>query len=588
VVGLSLRRGTGPEDDSGASDWSSLKFLVGDHRASVAGIAATAVFAGIAEAGILAAVAQVAAVLLAEGDSVHVAVGPLSGDISVGGLLGIAAALVVFRVSLQGGSAALQSRLAANVQADLRTRLFGSFTRASWGFRSSDREGHLQEMLTSQVVQATAGTLQLAGLISALITFGVLVLSAMLLNLLAATVVIGVSATLFTILRPLSSLGQRRAKDLSRAQMEFAGSVGEAVRMAEETQVFGVEAVQRARVGQRVAASRALYVRTQLINRLVPNLFQNLIYLTVVAGLGALYFTGAGQVASLGAVILMMVRAGSYGQQAQGGYQSIRQALPFIERLRQATMRYEANRKPIHDRPLEGIETVAFEGVSYAYRPGQPVLSEIDFHTSRGEAIGIVGPSGAGKSTLVQILLQLREPDGGTYSINGVPAGAFDPTDWHRLVAYVPQTPQLLHASVAENIRYFREIDDATVERAARLARIDEDIRKWRNDYETVIGPRADSISGGQQQRICLARALASRPGMLVLDEPTSSLDPRSEALIQESLGEIARELTLVVVTHRMSMLAVCDRVLVIVDGRVAGFGQTHVLRETNEYFSAA
>ena len=154
-----------------------------------------------------------------------------------------------------------------------------------------------------------------------------------------------------------------------------------------------------------------------------------------------------------------------------------------------------------------------------------------------GEVIGVIGPSGAGKSTLVQLLLRLRAPREGRYLVNGVSAQEIVQEDWHRQVAYVPQEPRLLHASVAENIRFFREISTMRqVERAARLARIHEDIVGWTDGYETIVGPRADAVSGGQQQRICLARALVARPQLLVLDEPTSALDPTSESLIQESL----------------------------------------------------
>ena len=141
------------------------------------------------------------------------------------------------------------------------------------------------------------------------------------------------------------------------------------------------------------------------------------------------------------------------------------------------------------------------------------MLSEISFTVQAGEAIGIVGPSGAGKSTLVQLLLRLREPGRGSLSGQRRPTSAsIRREDWHRLVAYVPQEPRLLHASVADNIRFFRDIDDEAVERAARLARIHEDIIGWADGYETIVGPRADAVSGGQQQRICLARALAARP----------------------------------------------------------------------------
>ena len=172
------------------------------------------------------------------------------------------------------------------------------------------------------------------------------------------------------------------------------------------------------------------------------------------------------------------------------------------------------------------MRSLAFEGVCYAYRAGVPVLSDVSFEVDGGEAVGVIGPSGAGKSTLVQLLLAAAGARRGRYLVNGVPAREFARDDWHRRVAYVPQEPRLLHASVAENIRFFRDIDDEAVERAGRLARIHEDIMGWPDGYETIVGPRADAVSGGQQQRICLARALAAQPEVLVLDEPTSALDP--------------------------------------------------------------
>src|SRR4029077_11605435 len=134
------------------------------------------------------------------------------------------------------------------------------------------------------------------------------------------------------------------------------------------------------------------------------------------------------------------------------------------------------------------------------------------------------------------------------------------------------QEPRLIHASVADNIRYYRRLDDEAVERAGRLARIHDDVMAWFSDYDTIIGHRADAVSGGQRQRICVARALAAEPEVLVLDEPTSALDPRSESRLRESLLALKGELTLFLVAHRMATLAVCDRVIVLVDGRLEAF----------------
>jgi ABC-type multidrug transport system fused ATPase/permease subunit len=172
--------------------------------------------------------------------------------------------------------------------------------------------------------------------------------------------------------------------------------------------------------------------------------------------------------------------------------------------------------------------------------------------------------------------------------VNGVPAGNFASSDWHRLFAYVPQEPRLLHASVAENIRFLRDLDDEAIKRAARMASIHEDITKWPGGYDTVVGPRADGVSGGQQQRICLARALAAQPEVLVLDEPTSALDPHSERLIQDSLETLKGKLTLFVVAHRMSTLQMCERVMVIVDGRLEAFDTVDRLQLDSSYYRSA
>jgi ATP-binding cassette subfamily B protein len=132
-----------------------------------------------------------------------------------------------------------------------------------------------------------------------------------------------------------------------------------------------------------------------------------------------------------------------------------------------------------------------------------------------------------------------------------------------------------------------RDLDDTAVRRAVRLAGIHEDVMRWADGYDTV-GPRADAVSGSQQQRICLARALAAEPEMLVLDEPTSALDPHSERLIQESLAALKGELTLFVVAHRMSTLDMCERVLVVVDGRLEVFDTVDRLRLDSPYYRTA
>jgi ABC-type multidrug transport system fused ATPase/permease subunit len=266
----------------------------------------------------------------------------------------------------------------------------------------------------------------------------------------------------------------------------------------------------------------------------------------------------------------------------------LRQSLPFVERLQKVIDAYRSSAPERGTASLGEIETISLEELKYYYRPNRPVLRSVSFEVRGGETIGVIGPSGAGKSTLVQILLRLREPRSGHYRLNGVEAAQIRDEDWYERVSYVPQQPKLLHATVSDNVRFFREYSDAEVERACRLARIHDEIMSWPNGYDTIVGPRADAVSGGQQQRICLARALISRPSLLVLDEPTSALDPRSESLIQESLESMRSELTLFIIAHRMSTLSICDRVMVVLDGTLDAFASLQELTDTNDYYRFA
>lgn len=565
-----------------------IALLIGDKRGAVGALAVCSIVAGFAESGTLALVAQIAQQLANNHKHVDTHLGPIHVHAPLGTLILVAIGLTLVRAALQVPISLLPARIAADVQASMRRRLFDAFTRASWSVQSRDREGQLQDVMTTQTMQATNGAIQTTILITAAFNFLVMMASALLLNAVAAVVVAVATVALFSLLRPLRARGVRNSRGLSRAQVQYAGGVAESIRVAEETQVFGVGAAQRERIDALIGNSWGYFYRSQVLAKLIGNLYQSLIYVLLVLAIAGLYLWSPNHVGALGGVVLVLVRAGTSGQLVQGAYQGLSQSLPFIERAQQNAERYMQSAPPAGEQHLGRVEDVAFEHVSYAYNPGEPVLSDISFEVSGGEVIGIIGPSGAGKSTLVQLLLQLRRPDSGRYLLNGIPAERIAREDWYRQVSYVPQEPRLLHATVAENIRFFRDIPQEDVERAAKLARIHEDIAGWSAGYDTLVGPRADAVSGGQQQRICLARALAARPEVLVLDEPTSALDPHSETLIGESLSALKSELTLFIIAHRMSTLDICDRVMVIVDGRLVGFDTRALLQTQNAYYRHA
>jgi ATP-binding cassette subfamily B protein len=583
------RRSSAPKEDTGElSMFKRLDVLLGDRRRTVVALALSSLVSGFAEAGTLALIAEVGASFVGHQKRVHINVAGLHLTFGIVTLLAIALGLALIRLAMQIPISILPSRIASEVQASLRTKLFHAYTGASWEVQSLDREGQLQDTMTSQTMQATGGAVGATGLISNSLQFFALLVTAFVLNPWAAAGILVSGVAIFTAVRPLKKLGVRRARALSRAQVSYASGINEAIRLAEETQVFGVAGAQRRRIDALVQQAKQLFFSTQVLAKLVPNIFQSLILIMLVGALWILHAIGVGNTPSLVAIILLLVRSARSGQQGLATFQSLSQTLPFIERTQDAEQRYAESAPPQGDVPLKNVQTLAFRRVSYAYRAGQPVLSDVSFEVARGDVIGVIGPTGAGKSTLIQILLQLRRPRSGSYLVNGLPAERFLRTDWHGRVVYVPQEPRLLHATVAENVRFDRELDQPAIERAARLAHIHDEIMSWERGYETVVGPRADAVSGGQQQRLCLARALAATPEVLVLDEPTSALDPKSESRIQESLNELKDELTLFIIAHRMSTLDICDRVMVIMGGRLVAFDTIEALRENNAYYRSA
>ncbi|HTZ86922.1 MAG TPA: ATP-binding cassette domain-containing protein, partial [Solirubrobacteraceae bacterium] len=456
-----------------------LALLIGDKRGSVVALAICSIASGFTESATLALVAQIAQQLANGSKHVDTHLGPLHLHTPLGTLILVAIGLTLVRAALQVPISILPARIAADVQANMRRRLFDAFTRASWSVQSRDREGQLQDVMTTQTMQATNGAIQTTILITAAFNFLVMMISALVLNAIAAVVVAAATVTLFSLLRPLRARGVRNSRGLSGAQVQYAGGVAESIRVAEETQVFGVGAAQRERINTLIGNSWGYFFRQQVLAKLIGNLYQSLIYVLLVLAIAGVYLWAPHHVGSLGGVVLVLVRAGTSGQLVQGAYQGLSQSLPFIERAQLNTQRYLDSAPPAGEQPLDRVQDVRFDHVSYAYNPGEPVLSDISFEVAGGEVIGIIGPSGAGKSTLVQLLLQLRRPESGRYLLNGIPAEQIARDDWYRQVSYVPQEPRLLHATVAENIRFFRDISQEDVERAARLARIHDDVSGW-------------------------------------------------------------------------------------------------------------
>jgi ATP-binding cassette, subfamily B, heavy metal transporter len=251
-------------------------------------------------------------------------------------------------------------------------------------------------------------------------------------------------------------------------------------------------------------------------------------------------------------------------------YREIKQATIDIEAMftllgRDPEIKDSAGAKPL----VVTAGDVRFENVTFAYEPARPILKGISFEVPAGRTVAIVGPSGAGKSTISRLLFRFYEVSGGRIAIDGQDIRDVQQTSLRNALGMVPQDTVLFNDTVRYNIRYGRwDATDAEVEAAAANAQIDAFIRAAPDGYETEVGERGLKLSGGEKQRVAIARTILKAPPILVLDEATSALDSHTEQEIQDALDRVSRNRTTLVIAHRLSTIVDADEILVL-DGGV-------------------
>jgi len=258
-------------------------------------------------------------------------------------------------------------------------------------------------------------------------------------------------------------------------------------------------------------------------------------------------------------------------------YREIKQAVIDIEKMFAVLSRNPEIKDVPGARPL--IVTsghVRFEDVRFSYDPERPILKGLSFEVPAGKTVAIVGPSGAGKSTISRLLFRLYDVSSGKILIDGQDIRNVSQTSLRASIGMVPQDTVLFNDTIRYNIRYGRwDASDAEVEEAARLAQIDGFIKMSPKGYETQVGERGLKLSGGEKQRVAIARTVLKAPPILVLDEATSALDSHTEQEIQDALERVSRGRTSLVIAHRLSTIVGADEIIVLDQGRIAERG-TH------------
>ncbi len=495
--------------------------------------------------------------------------------------------VVLLRAALSYGNMVTFTWLTMKVGHRIRSRLFEQLMTVSFRFIEKCSSGRLMNALSTETWRATDALSVLfrilIGVCSIAVYFTLLMLISWKLTLLVTAIMVVISVIVRLLTRQTQSLGEK----VTRHNTELTNRMVEGIDGMKVIRAFVRESYEQKRFAQTSRRLTNLIVRLTMLHGTISPVYQVLTAALLLAVL-LTNIHSPGKIHSILIFIFILYRLQPRIIALDGARNRIVSLTSAVEEINSLLAETKKS-LPNGTIPFKELKKgIFFNKLTFKYNSEEkPALQKISISIPVGKTTALVGHSGAGKSTLIKLLLRFYDASEGNIYVDDYPMKSLETESWRKTIALVSQDVYVFNASIQDNIAYGRlDADGEEIIAAARIADAHEFICQLPHGYDTKIGDRGIRLSGGQLQRITLARAIVRKPGIIILDEATNALDSISEQLIQEALEKLSLDCTVIVIAHRLSTIENANQIIVLNKGRVCEQGTFQDLLKLDGYFA--
>ena len=502
-------------------------------------------------------------------------------------LLIVICSLFIFKAGAKWLFDYAMSRLANSFLAQNRRRLFLDLLKANWPYLIKQKIGYLDNILMADLKNSASLFKATVAILSSLATFLAYLLVALSLSyyVTSATLIFGI--IIFFLTKSIFSKARFYSKKTVNLSKVAAHFINESIIGLKLIKAIGAESTIAEKGAEIFRKFKSLAINAFLAKSPTV-IIEPLSIIFIALVFAASYRLDPNlNIAVFAAIMYLVLRIFDFIKQVQANFLALNGDIPHAERVIKFKDEIAGNLETDTGR-LDFLfsDKLEFRKVSFSYRPDKVILKNINFSLKIGEIAAIIGKTGEGKTTIADLMLRLLTPSSGGIFIDGKNIEEIKISEWRNAVSYVSQDIFLKNDTIANNIKFFDErITDEQMIEAAKRANIYDFIQSLPEKFEAVVGERGIYLSGGQRQRIALARAFVRKPKILILDEATSSLDNESEAAIRAAIAQLRGELTVVIISHRLSFIRDADSILVLDKNQIIERGTPdELLRREDSY----